>query len=126
MIPVTAAMADLRDRVAFTLGPGSRPVTTDPTATAATPCVLVELPQIDPAGTLCGDVTYRHTLLVIGQPGAWAELQPLADLLHAVLVALDALGIGWTLAEPVAYTPLVQDGQADPSLSYRITVEEFS
>jgi hypothetical protein len=126
VISVSAAMADLRDRIAFQLGPGARPVVVDPTRTASTPCVLVEVPQLEPSGTLCGDVTFRHTLLVIGQPGAWAELQPLSDLLYAVLNALDELGIGWTLAEPVTYVPLVQDGQADPCMSYRITVEEFS
>lgn len=126
MITVTAAMADLRDRIAFQLGAGARPVTTDPTKTANTPCVLVEVPQLEPGGTLCGEVTFRHTVIVIGQPGAWAELQPLADLLYAVLQALDELGIGWTLAEPVSYVPLVQDGQADPAMSYRITIEEFS
>lgn len=126
MITVTAAMADLRDRLSFQLGPGSRPVVVDPTSTAASPCVLVEVPQIEPSGTLCGDVTYRHTLIVIGQPGAWAELHPLAHLLQAVLTALDELGIGWTLAEPISYVPLVQDGSADPCMSYRITVEEFS
>lgn len=125
VITVAAAMADLRDRIAFALGAGGAPVTTDPGAVARTPCVLVEVPQIDPAGTLCGDVTYRHTVLVIGQPGAWLELQPLSTLLHAVLQALDELGIGWTLAEPITYVPLIQDGQGDPCMSYRLTIEEF-
>lgn len=126
MISITEAMADLQSRLAFQLGPGARPVVVDPTRTAATPCVLVEVPQIEPAGTLCGDVTYRHTLIVIGQPGAWAEIQTLSTLVQAVLTALDELSIGWTLAEPVSYVPLVQDGSADPCMSYRITVEEFS
>lgn len=126
MIAVTAAMADLRDRLAYALGPGSRPVTVDPTATAQSPCVLIEVPQLEPSGTLCGAITYRHTVLVIGQPGAWAELEPLSDLLLLVLEALEETGIPWTLAEPVSYVPLVQDGQADPCMAYRITIEEFS
>lgn len=126
MISVGTAMKDLRDRLAFGLGPGGRPVTVDPTATAQSPCVLVEVPQMEPAGTLCGAITYRHTILVIGQPGAWAELQPLSDLVHQVLTVLEETGIPWTLAEPVSYVPLVQDGQADPCMSYRITIEEFS
>ena len=126
MTTIAAAMTDLRDRLVFELGPGARPVTVDPTATAATPCVLIEVPQLEPAGTLCGAFTFRHTLLVIGQPGAWTEIQGLSTLLDRVLEALDGLGISWTLAEPVAYTPLVQDGSADPCMSYRITVEEFA
>lgn len=126
MITITAAMTDLQERLIFVLGPGGRPVLTDPTRTAATPCVLIELPQIEPAGTLCGEVTYRHTVLVIGQPGSWTELQGLSELLHAVLDGLDDLGISWTLAEPVSYVPLVQDGSADPCVSYRITLEEFA
>lgn len=126
MISIQTAMTALRDRLAYELGPGARPVLVDPTKTASTPCVLIETPQIEPAGTLCGEVTYRHSVLVIGQPGAWAELAPLSELTLAVLAALDEMSVGWTLAEPVAYVPLVQDGQADPCMSYRITVEEYS
>lgn len=126
MISITEAMAALAGRLRTQLGPAGRPVITDPTATAATPCVLVETPQIEPSGTLCGDVTFRHTLIVIGQPGAWAELAPLSRLLYDVLTAIEELGIGWTLAEPVSYVPLMQDGAADPCMSYRITLEEFS
>ena len=122
MIGIRAAMTGLRDRLdPLTI----RQVTTDPTRTSATPCVLVEVPQIEPAGTLCGEVTYRHTVLVIGQPGAWLELGPLDELLNEILTGLDDLGIAWSLAEPVAYTPLVQDGSADPCMAYRITMEEF-
>lgn len=120
---VSEAMENLAGRLRPHL---SRPVVTDPTRTAATPCVLVELPQLEPNGTLCGERLWRHVLLVIGIPGARAEMDPLAELLDDVLVALDDIGIGWTLAEPVAYTPLVQDGTADPSLAYRLTLEEIS
>lgn len=126
MKTVPAAMTALRDAIALKLGAGARPVTTDPTKTGSTPCVLIEVPQLEPSGTLCGDITFRHTVLVIGQPGAWLELQPLGELLYAVLAALDALSIGWTMAEPVTYIPLTQDGQADPCMSYRITIEEYA
>lgn len=125
MISITDAMENMAQVLRTELGAGARPVVTDPGRTSSTPCVLIEVPQIEPTGTLCGEVTFRHTVLVIGQPGAWAELKPLSDLLYAVLTAIEEIGIGWTLAEPIAYVPLVQDGSADPCVSYRITLEEF-
>ncbi|MFJ2869823.1 hypothetical protein [Streptomyces sp. NPDC087298] len=119
---ITAAMDALADRLADHT---ERPVTTDPSRVSATPCVLVEPPQVEPTGTLCGAQLYRFTVLCIGLPGARAELAPLADLLEEITGALDDLGIGWTLAEPVAYVPLQDAAAADPCQAYRITVEEM-
>lgn len=124
MTSLTDAMEDLRGRLAGAVT--GRSVHVDPTRVADTPCVLIELPQMTPNATLCGGWKWQHTVLVIGQPGAWAELGPLSALLEQLLTALDDLGIGWSLAEPVAYTPLVQAGMGDPCISYRITIEEFS
>ncbi|MFB6943395.1 hypothetical protein ACFWGL_12415 [Streptomyces sp. NPDC060286] len=121
---ITAAMDALADRLAeFT----ERPVTSDPTRVSATPCVLVEPPSIEPTtSTLCGAHLYRYTVLCIGLPGARAELGPLSDLLEDVTGALDELGIGWMLAEPVAYVPLQDAAAAEPCQAYRITVEELN
>ncbi|MEV7915812.1 MULTISPECIES: hypothetical protein [Streptomyces] len=120
---VTAAMDALAHRLADHT---DRPVTSDPTRVSATPCVLVEPPTIEPTtATLCGAQLYRYSVIVIGLPGARAELAPLADLLEEITGALDDLGIGWTLAEPVAYVPLQDAAAAEPCQAYRITVEEL-
>lgn len=111
--------AELDERV-------SRPVTADPTKTANTPCVLIELPRVESTGTLCGEYMLTHTVMVIGQPGAHAELAPLSRLLAEVLDAFDTIqSFGVTLSEPVTYFPLVQPDTTDPCMSYKLTVEEF-
>ncbi|MFE6404780.1 hypothetical protein [Streptomyces alboflavus] len=121
---ITAAMDALAGRLADHT---DRPVTTDPTRTSNTPCVLVEPPTVEPAtGTLCGQYLYRYNVLCIGLPGARAELGPLAELLEDVTAGLDDIGVGWTLAEPVAYVPVNPAEAADPCQAYRIVVEELS
>lgn len=96
----------------------NRPVVTDPKNVSNTPCVLIEPPQFEPeGGTLCGGVVARWQVLVIGLPGTRASLGPLSNLLSEVF---DAVGV-WITAEPVAYVPLVESGQADPCQAYRVT-----
>lgn len=119
---ITEAMED----VAGKLRPHvSRQVTTDPTRTANTPCVLVEVPTVEASGTLCGEYLFTHTLIVIGMQGARAELGPLSALLDEVLIAIDEIGWGWTRAEPVTYVPLQDGSNADPCQAYRLTIERF-
>ncbi|MFE7133397.1 hypothetical protein ACFVIM_21325 [Streptomyces sp. NPDC057638] len=118
---ITAGMDALAQRLALRV---DRPVTTDPTTVAATPCVLIEPPTLEPPALLCGAYIHRYTVLVIGLPGARAELDPLADLLAQTIEALDDLDLMWVLAEPVAYVPLQDASAAEPCQAYRITVEE--
>lgn len=110
------ALADLiRDGV-------DRPVSCDP-RNIAPPCVLVTLPQLLPEAVLCGPHKYAHKVLVIGLPGAYAELGPLADLLGQTLAVLED-GPGWLLADPVAYEDTPQGGE--PSMAYQITTEAYA
>lgn len=119
---ITAAMDALADQLSEHT---DRPCVADPSRVAATPCVLVEPPVLEPDGVLCGKTMHRFTVLVIGLPGARAELAPLADLLEQTLGGLEELGYGWTLAEPVGYVPLMDSASAEPCQAYRITVEEY-
>lgn len=112
---IIAKMTELAERIRANT---TRPVTTDPRNVANTPCVLIEPPVLDPSvATACGFI-YRFSVLVIGLPGARAELTPLDALLDQVLAVVD-----WTLAEPVGYVPLAAPGQAEPNQAYRVTVE---
>lgn len=97
-----------------------RPVSGDP-RNVSPPCVLVTPPRLDSQGTLCAPRTHTLTVLVIGTPGARAELGPLAELLDATLDRLDE-GPGWTTAEFAAYDP---PGSQESHMCYRITVEEY-
>ena len=101
-----------------------RPVTTDPRNVGNAPCVLVEPPDLDLTqgnATLCGSVLGRFPVFVIGTSAARAELGPVADLLAEVLDG----DLGITTASLTAYVPLNNAATADPSLAYRITVEEL-
>ncbi|MFE3071775.1 hypothetical protein [Streptomyces sp. NPDC059247] len=122
---VTADMiTEDMEALAALIRPGvDRPVTTDP-RNLAVPCVLVEPPRLAPADTLCGDTRARYSVLVVGLPGARAELEPLAVLLAAVLTALDAASLPWLLAEPVAYYPLAAAQSVEPSQAYRVQIGE--
>ncbi|MFI5861202.1 hypothetical protein [Streptomyces sp. NPDC051546] len=117
---ITDDMQALADALAPVVG---RPVTCDP-RNLAPPCVLIEPPRLSPASVLCGDTTARYSVLVVGLPGAFAELGPLAALLDEVLFALDTEGLPWLLAEPVAYYPLASSASVEPSQAYRIQIGE--
>lgn len=107
------ALADLiRDGV-------DRPVSCDP-RNIAPPCVLVCPPKLTPDATLCGTRKLSHTVLVIGLPGAYAEIDPLSRLLDQTLTALED-GPGWTFADLVAYESTPQG--AEPAMAYQITTE---
>ncbi|MFI6688908.1 hypothetical protein [Streptomyces sp. NPDC050485] len=120
MSRVTDAMERLADRIRAQV---DRPVTTDPRNVVA-PCVLIAPPQLTPDGVQCGGYKAKHQVLVIGLPGARAELDPLAELLDQVLTVLDD-GPGWTLAELVSYEPLSDPSHIEPSMAYQVTVEEY-
>lgn len=120
--PITQVMTE----IAEALSDVGAPVVTDPSLVTTTPIVLVGPPRIEPTGTLCGDYSYSCSVLAIGLPGGFRELGLLAPLVESVLSALDVRGFGWSLAEPVDYTPLSPAGAADPCQAYRITVERLA
>lgn len=103
----------------------SRLVTHDPTRAAAAPCVIVELPVLDGRAVLCGDYLAELPVIVVGQPGAAAELGPLAVLLEETLNALATIGVVPSRVEPIQYVPLAESNTADPCMSYRITTERY-
>lgn len=98
-----------------------RPVTTDP-RNLVPPCVLVEPPTLlaDP-GVLCGGLTYRGRLLVIGIPGTWASLAGLDELLAAVLGGLGE----WVSATPTGYVPHNAAGEAEPAPAYEVLYDQI-
>ncbi|MFJ9433686.1 hypothetical protein ACIRQY_29090 [Streptomyces sp. NPDC101490] len=114
---------DMETLAAF-IRPGvDRPVTTDP-RNITPPCVLIEPPRLTPGTTLCADTDARYSVLVVGLPGAWAELGALARLLADTLRALDAASLPWLLAEPISYYPLAAAQSVEPSQAYRIQIGE--
>ena len=111
---------DVMEELAQMLRDGglTRPVTTDP-RNLTPPCVLVEPPDMSPGGVLCSGVQFTFRVLVLGLPGARAELKALARLLDEVI---EALGGRYDLAEPVSYVPLQSTAAAEPIQAYRITM----
>ncbi|CAM5600566.1 hypothetical protein GCM10010329_50160 [Streptomyces spiroverticillatus] len=121
MSRITDAMEHLADRIRAGV---DRPVTTDPRNVVA-PCVLVPPPMLTPGGVACGGHKYRWRILVVGTPGARAELDPLGRLLDDVLEVLEDEGPGWTLAELVAFEPY-DAGATEPSMAYQVEIEEYA
>lgn len=116
---IAASMDDLAKRVQLLT---DRPVTSDPRNASVTPCVIVGTPSLDyTTQTMCGTVTARFPLVVVGLSGARAELTPLSELLGEVLAG----DLAVVTAEPFWYEPLNNSGTADPSMAYRVTVEEL-
>jgi hypothetical protein len=106
-----------------------RPVTTDPASTTVTPCVLVEVPELDwtsgggSARTMCATLgaSARFPVLVIGAGITRASLPALDELLTAVLGA----DLEFSQAHGIAYQPTNNAATADPVLAYRVYVEEM-
>ena len=120
---VAQAMTELAELLAPHV---SRLVTADPTKSGSSPCVLIDLPELDPTtSTLCGDMLATFPVLVIGQPGALPEIRGLSALLQETMNALVTTGIGFTRVVPVSYTPMAETGTADPAVAYQITVERY-
>ncbi|MEV3852738.1 hypothetical protein AB0J38_00170 [Streptomyces sp. NPDC050095] len=116
---IRSAMEDLARRIEPLT---DRPVTTDPRNTTVTPCVLVDVPSLDytAAATACA-VQASFPVLVIGTPGAGAEVDALSRLLNEVLAG----DLGVTRCDPITYEPTNTAQSADPCLAYRVTVEEM-
>lgn len=108
--------------VARIMAATDRPVLRDPRHTGNAPCVLVEPPRVYPEGTQCGTLLARWVIVVIGIPGGFTELGPLAHLVDQVLGALDEY---WTACEPVVYYPLTVPAGGDPSQAFKITAETY-
>lgn len=102
-----------------------RPVTTDPASTTVTPCVLVEIPELDWTGaqTLCSltGAHGRFPVIVIGVGNTRAALPGISALLSEVLSA----DLDFAQAHPIAYQPTNNQATADPVLAYRVYVEEM-
>lgn len=100
-----------------------RPVTCDPASTTVTPCVLVEVPELDftSARTMCAETNGRFPVLVIGTGNTFAALPGLDALVSEVLHA----DLDITTAGPVAYQPVNTLATADPVIAYRLYVEEM-
>lgn len=100
-----------------------RPVTCDPASTTVTPCVLVEVPELDftTARTMCAETNARFPVLLIGTGNTYSALPGLDKLLSEVLRA----DLDITTAGPVAYQPVNTLATADPVIAYRLYVEEM-
>src|SRR4051794_12952686 len=100
-----------------------RPVTCDPASTTVTPCVLVEVPELDftTARTMCAQTNARFPVLISGPGNTYAALPALDKLLSEVLHA----DLDITTAGPVASQPVNTLATADPVIAYRLYVEEM-